>query len=244
MAANNKIEISTRLLRSLHRIHQQRTELKSQNDRVPRQIAASQARVTKASEAVDDIKSRLQQARKTADEKQLQLKEREDRIVELKTKLNTAASNREFSTLQEQISADEQANDVLSDEIFEALELSDDISKELSQAETTLADESAENDKRIGEIKARQSVVEKDLVRVEQQLVDHEAEIPAAARQDYKRVTGAKGEDGLAPVEDESCGSCYQRLTTQVVEQLRMSKLTRCPNCDAFLYFPEDTRVR
>ncbi len=44
------------------------------------------------------------------------------RIVDLEGKLNTAASNREFSLLKEQIAADEQANSVLSDEILEALE--------------------------------------------------------------------------------------------------------------------------
>ncbi|MFG0286773.1 MAG: C4-type zinc ribbon domain-containing protein, partial [Rhodopirellula sp. JB044] len=41
----------------------------------------------------------------------------------------------------------------------------------------------------------------------------------------------------------ESCGGCYQTLTTQVVSQVMLSKLTFCPNCNAMLYLPEDRRV-
>ena len=54
--------------------------------------------------------------------KQLQLKSREAQIDQLQTKLNTAASNREFNLLKEQIAADKQANSVLSDEILEAMD--------------------------------------------------------------------------------------------------------------------------
>ncbi|MGI9473759.1 MAG: zinc ribbon domain-containing protein, partial [Rubripirellula sp.] len=85
--------------------------------------------------------------------------------------------------------------------------------------------------------------LESELQRVEGELQSSENEIPAEAVADYKRLTEAKGEDALAPVEDESCGGCYQLLTTQYIERLRMSMLIRCPNCNAFLYFPEDRRV-
>ena len=82
-----------------------------------------------------------------------------------------------------------------------------------------------------------------ELERVENELSSAESEIPAAALGDYRRVTEAKGEEALAPVEDESCGGCYQRLTTQYIDRLRMSMLIRCPSCNAFLYLPEDRRV-
>ena len=60
--------------------------------------------------------------RVAADQKQLQLKAGEEKIKDLKRKLNAAASNREYQILKEQIAADDMAKSVLEDEIIEALE--------------------------------------------------------------------------------------------------------------------------
>ena len=58
------------------------------------------------------------QMRVEADSKQLQMKEREEKIVNLQGKLNAAKENREYQALKDQIAADKQANVVLSDEIL------------------------------------------------------------------------------------------------------------------------------
>lgn len=243
MAGDPKIQISTELLRTLHRLHRQLTDLRSQRDRGPLQIKASEARVTKAQQEVERIKDEQKITKLVSDQKQLQLREREDRVTALATKLNSAASNREFSTLQEQIAADKQANEVQSDEVLEVLEQLDEIAEKLAAAEAMLAQESQEHDKRVQEVQQRQEVVQGNLSRVESELQQAESQLPAAVKGDYRRIADAKGEEGLAAVEDESCTACYQRLTTQYIERLRMSTLVRCPNCDAFLYFPEDRRV-
>ncbi len=78
----------------------------------------------------------------------MQLKSREIRIEELEAKLNTAASNREFSTLKEQIAADKQANSVLSDEILETLEQIDVLDEALKQAEAELAKQQSDHESR------------------------------------------------------------------------------------------------
>lgn len=242
MSSASKIEISTDLLRTLHRIHRQRADLKSRLERGPRQIKAGEAMVAAAAEKLETAKQAVKAAKLVADEKQLQLSSRESRIVDLQGKLNTAASNREYSMLKEQIAADQQANLVLSDEVFEALERIDTLDAEAAAAEAELKKQNEEQATRIAEVNEKMKVVEADLANVETQLKNAEAAVPAAARADYKRLTEARGEEALAPVEDESCGGCYQTLTVQHLETLRMSLLSRCPNCNAFLYFPENLR--
>lgn len=239
MSNSAKIEISTELLRALHHIHRLRAELLTQLDRGPRQIRAGQGLIAKAAGEVAAAKQRLQKATVAADEKQLQLKSRELRIEELKSKLNTAASNREYAALKEQIAADEQANAVLSDEILEALEALDQLANDVAAAEAEHQKQQTEHQRRVVEIERNLVEVQRDLDRVESQLRDREAEIPAAARDDYRRLIESKGEDALAPVESESCGSCYQVLTTNLIDRLRLSLLVRCPSCNAFLYLAD-----
>ena len=244
MQRDLQIEISPTLLRKLHRIHRQLADLKGQIERGPRQIKAGEMLIAKAESDLQQSRETLKRATVASDEKQLQLKSREMRIVDLEGKLNTAASNREFSLLKEQIAADEQANSVLSDEILEALEQLDLMQAQVENNEKELAKQRSEQAARIIEVEAKMKELRGELQRVETELQESEKEIPAGAIVDYKRLTEARGEDALAPIEGDSCGGCYQTLTTQLIDRLRMSMLIRCPNCNAFLYSPEDRQVR
>ncbi len=243
MARSTTIEISNDLLRMLHRLHRNRTELNERIDRCPRQIKAGEAIVSKAQADVDLATERLKAAKVSCDDKQLQLKSREDQIEQYKAKLNAAASNKEFSLLKERIAADEQANSVQSDEILEGLEVIDELEAKLVEVTKVLKDAQAEHATRVTEVEAKAAKLSEDLQRVESQLAAQEAELPGVTKADYQRLTTAKGEDALAPVEDESCGGCYQTLTAQVVNQVLLSKLTHCPNCNAILYRPEELRM-
>lgn len=231
-----KIQFSLELLRRLHHVHCQQTELQSQLDRGPRQIAAGENMVAKAEAALDAAKESLKQAKMTSDEKQLQLKSREDGIENLKAKLNSAASNREFDLLKEQIAADEQANLVLSDEILEGLEKLDELTSGVGQAEAELKKQTEEHKKRVTEVNARMVQVEEELVLVRERLEAAEKEIPSAAMPDYRRLVEQRGDEALAPIDDDSCGGCYQTLTTNLVNTVRLEYLVRCPNCNAMLY--------
>lgn len=212
-------------------------------DRGPRQIKAGEGLVAAAEAQVESVKQSLRKTRMQTDEKQLMLKTRENRVAELGGRLNTAASNKEFSLLKDQIAADEQANAVLADEIYEMLEQLDTLAEHLVVAEAELRKQQTEHDARVAEVTERMAGVASELARVEKELAESEAQIPAAARADYQRVVDAKGEEGLAPVDGESCGGCYQTLTTQTRDRLRLSQLVRCPSCNAFLYLPEERRV-
>ena len=243
MPNDAQIKISTVLLRTLHRIHRQKTDLDGQIARGPRQIKAGDALVAKAESEMQVIKENLTKANLLSDEKQLQLKSREDKIVDLQTKLNSAASNREFDLLKEQIAADKQANSVLSDEILEAMEAIDELEVELKDAQTEVEKQAGDQAKRISEVESKTADLHKELDRVNAELEESEKQIPAEVIGEYRRVISAKGEDALAPVEEGSCGGCYQVLTTQYIDRLRMSVLIRCPSCNAFLYLPENTAV-
>jgi predicted nucleic acid-binding Zn-ribbon protein len=123
------------------------------------------------------------------------------------------------------------------------LEQLDVLEQQLSDAEEDLKKTAAEQQERAAEIEKRLVTVREELDQFNRQREKAEAEIPSEAKADYLRVTAVKGEEALAPVENESCGGCYQTLTTQTMDRLRLSRLVRCPSCNAFLYLAEDTRV-
>lgn len=235
---------SAELLRTLHRLHRQLNDLKGQLDRGPRQQKAGEAAVVACEKALSDAKETLKQARLASDEKQLQLKSREQRVADTQGKLNTASSNREYDALKEQIAADLQANEVLSDEILESLEHLDELETAVAQRAKELSQRQQDQAALLEQIALRQTVVTPDLERIQSELLEAEATLPPEMRQDYDRIIAARGEDGLAPVDGESCGGCYQTLSPQVMNELYLSNYVVCAACGAWLYLPEDRRVQ
>lgn len=230
-------------LRELHRIHRQLTDLRSRLERGPRQIKAGESSVRKLELEVEQAKEALKRSRMTADEKQLQLKSREDRIEDLRTKLNGANSNKEFQTLKDQIAADEQANLVMQDEVFEALEKIDELTGKLAACNESLATVRTETAKISSRVESEQGNLESELQRVQAELVEAEKNLPSDIRSDYDRMAKARGEGALAMVEGEVCGGCYQTLTTQMLNTLYLSKPVFCPNCGAMMYLAEGRKI-
>ena len=236
--------VSAGALRDLHRIHRQCSDLRERLARGPKQIQAGERSVQQLTGELDQAKQTHTKARILSDDKQLQLKEREDRVEKLKLQLNTCASNKEYQALKEQIAADQQANSVLSDEILETLDKIEHIEVEVKAADEKLTKATEELEKIRKRVAMDQASLETDLARVSAELEKAEAALPGDFKADYERQVKAKGEDALAMVEGETCGGCYQVLTPQTLAELQMSKPVFCKACGRLLYLPEDTAFR
>jgi uncharacterized protein len=226
-------------LRTLHRIHRQHSDLRDRLQRGPRQIQATEASVKKCEADLAQAKDAYRQAKIAADEKQLQLKHRESKLVDVQAKLNMAQSNKEYQLLKDQMAADKQANSVLADEILEALEKLDQLQAAIKTAESNLTktkDDSAKVRQRVSD---QQQGLETELARVSAELKAAESAIEGDFKDNYMRLSRSMGEDALAPVDAECCGGCSQTLTVQMLNLLRLDKPVFCSGCGRLLYLPE-----
>ncbi len=233
--------VTSATLNELHRIHRQLSDLRSRLERGPRQIKAAEANVRNLEEELVSAKEGVKRSRMTADQKELQLREREARIADVKAKLNACSTNREYQAFMEQIAADEQANSVLSDEILELFDKVADLEAHvkvvIGQKELVEQDLAATRQR---VVEARDAL-EVDVARLSADLAVAEAKLPADFRRDYDRVVKSRGAEALAPVDGECCGGCYQTLTPQTMNELMLSKLRFCKSCGCILYLPEST---
>jgi predicted nucleic acid-binding Zn-ribbon protein len=234
------MSLTAAALRELHRLHQQLADLRDRLERGPKQVRIRQATVSQAEEKLAGVHADVKAARMLVDQKQLQLKTGETKIADLKGKLNAAQTNREYQALKEQIAAAEMANSVLADEILEALEKVDQLKAGITDAEQTLAKTKEELAKAQQAVKAHEETMLAEQRRVEANLKDAEQALPTDFRDAYYRVVKAKGQDAMAQVEGESCGGCYQQLTTNMMSDLMMSHVVFCKACGRLLYLPED----
>ena len=231
--------VASEIMRTLHRIHTQLSDLRTRIAAGPRQIAAYTAQVEAAEAGRTGVQADVKKAKMTTDQKQLQLKTAETKIRDLDGKLNACKTNREYQTLKEQIAADTMATKVLEDEILESLDRVDSIKNTLPTAETAV--EAAR--KVLGETKARVAAegthLETEVQRLRSELETTERELPADIRDLYDRAIKQKGEEGMAPLDGDSCGGCYHQITGNMHSELLVGKVVMCRSCGRLLYLPE-----
>jgi uncharacterized protein len=227
------------VLRLLHRLQRQHTDLRERLDRGPRQTRASEANAKNREEILAKTKAEAKALRMAADQKQLQLKSGEDKVKDLRRKLNAAASNREYQALLEQIAADEMTNSVLADEILEAMEKSDDFHKNIVEAEAVLKAAQQKAAEVRTEVAKEEPALKAEIARVEAELRAAEEHLPDDARALYTRIVRQKGEDALAVVENQCCAGCNQQVPLNLCSKIMLGQPVACRTCGRLLYLPE-----
>jgi len=223
-----RVQVSTEVLRKLHRIHRQLTDLRERLQRGPRQIHAREVNIARQEELLAQAQSEFKAFRVATDAKQLQLKSKEDKVKEWRLKLNTATSNREY-------------------ELLEGLEKLDAMQAQVQEQAANVAKAREETAKVQKDVQEHDPVLHADLARLEAELAECEAALPAELRDAYQRIVRQKGEDGLAPVaervedgaDEYYCGGCNQHLPLNLYNAMRMSQPVFCKSCGCLLYIPE-----
>ncbi len=232
--------VTASLVQQLHRINRQKTDLNGQLARGPRLVTAAARKLQSAQQHVSELKAKLTKLKMEADGKQLQMREREEKIHKWQGNMNSAKENREYQALKDQIAADEQANLVLSDEILEALEAIDEVTQSLADSEAmvvTLEQELRQVEQQVAD---RKVVLEGDLERVTAELKEAEKGLAGDFKREYSRLVLAKGEDAMAELEGNCCGGCYQSLTPQNLDKLLQGLPVKCPACGRLIYRDND----
>ncbi|MBI2826606.1 MAG: phospholipase [Planctomycetia bacterium] len=232
---------ATSALRELHRLHQQLGDVRDRLERGPKQIKAREVNLVRLEADLAQVKADAKTARVGADQKQLLLKTSENKIADLKTKLNQASSNREYQALKDQIAADEMAGSVLADEILEALERIDQFTAAVATAEQTLVKGKEDLAKVRQQVAQQHDSLAVDLARLEGDLKTAEAVLPSDFRDAYYRVVKSRGSDAMAQVEGGTCTGCHQQITQNMHNALLMGRTVFCQgSCGRLLYLPED----
>lgn len=226
-------------LRELHRIHIQLADLTNRLERGPRQIRIREVSVANLEATSAQVHDSTRQAKVLADQKQLDLKTSENKILDLKAKLNACSTNKEYQTLLDQIAASDMANSVLSDEILETLEQIDVLEVNVAEAEKNVAAAQDDLKKITQEITNSTEAIQTDISRLQAELDAAEGSLPADFRAQYDRVIRSKQDDGLAPFEDGVCTGCGQQVTLNMQNDLAMSRAVFCMSCGRLLYLPE-----
>ena len=227
------------LFQTLHRMLRQLTDLKDRINRGPMKIRAVEANEKSFAESLAECDAAVDEVRRSSNDKQMQLAEREAKIEDMKGKLNTCDSNKEFQLLKDRIAADEQANSVLQDEILELLERLDELQAQQQEARKNYEKAQSDTQAMKDRVKLELQELRAEQERVTGELAETEKGIPTLLLDNYRRLVKNKGEDAFATTNRETCDNCNQQLTTQMASNLMMKQAVICSGCGSILYVKE-----
>ncbi|HMP79816.1 MAG TPA: hypothetical protein PKD54_10220 [Pirellulaceae bacterium] len=220
----------------IHGLLQQRDELKGRLNRFPKMVRDLETKRKTVEAARDLAKESLKATKKLAHEKQLTLKQREDRVEQFKLKRNSCETNREYQILNDQIAADIAANSVLADEILEAMEQIERLEQDLKETEQQVAVAQQECQQGVEQLRQRETKLHADLSVVEGELLSAERILTGDIGVRYRRMVESRGAGALSETEGETCGECHQVLTVQTKNELWQQQVIFCKGCGSLMY--------
>lgn len=232
------MSVTAEMLQACHQLHLRLEELESALERGPKQIKTKQTTVKNLEAELQAAKDRRKKAQMELDKKQQNLQSAETKIANLQGKLNTAATNKEYQLLQEQIAADEMAKSVIEDEILEALDKQETLKAAIGEAEENLKLGEQDLEKVRQKVSAETAGLQQQAGLVRAELETAENKLPADYRPEYVRMVKHRGADAMAAAEENVCTGCYQSLTPNMQSELSMNRVVVCKGCGRLLYMP------
>lgn len=223
------------VLKEIHQVRVELTDVREQMKRTPLQLKARENELSKLKEKIVVEKEAAKRIRMDADSRELTLKQAESRIRDLKTKLNQAETNKEYSAIQDEIKRFEGENDKLQDEILGRIAQEDErkaalkvLESQLAEAEKEFAKFKEVVDYKLSKLKGEAEILSKKLAELEPGL--------EGLLVDYQRLTKMKGDDAIAACDNGTCQGCYSEQPPQCKNELILDRPVRCRNCGALLY--------
>lgn len=223
-------------LKELHAVLVELAEVRDQLRRAPAQLEAKKKDVARREGVHAASQDDLKKFKVTIHEKEVSLKAGEQKVRDLKAKLNQVKTNKEYSLLLDEIKNVQAANSVIEDEtlgLFGEQETKTaalaELAKQVETARKELADLEKTVEYTLTKMSDRVGLLEAEQAKFEE-LLDPQT------RTDYRRLLKTKGERTLAEVVDATCQGCHTGLIPQQINDLIMNRVVFCKSCGAMLY--------
>ena len=230
---------ATATIKHLHQIHTQLEQSREELAKGPRQIAVRKKMIQQKQVELAQHQEEIKQVKLQSERKSLDLKSLEKKLDDLKGKLNTASSNREYEIFSGQIQADTMAKSVLEDEIIELFEKIEVMSQQVPEMQQALQTSESDLQKYATDFEVRSQELHSQIEQLEKDLLSAEKILPQDPAEKYKRLVKSRGSRSLAQVVNNSCSSCFVQMTAQQKILIKSTAFVFCSNCGALLYLDD-----
>lgn len=234
-------------LLNLYKIDRDIHTLQQGLENVQREEKSVQGKIAALNKLIDTQDGALKKVQAEVGGKDLEMKTKQEHIEKMRASLGQTKTNKEYSAILVQISAEKAEVSKLETAILEQMQKVETDAK----AVQTLRDQVSEQQKALEKIQSEQNQkvteLRDQIAALQSQRQTAAAAVKPDALQQYDKVSRKYPGDALAAIEfDEddldsvSCQSCYMGLSAEHVNALRgRDEIRKCNSCGRILYLPD-----
>ncbi|MCH2209816.1 MAG: hypothetical protein MK110_00830 [Fuerstiella sp.] len=231
---------TSQALHHLHYLLQQLEEAETMLVHGPRRIAAAKNKIAAAELVCEEHKNQIQTLRKTSDQKSMNLKSNEDRILKLNGRLNEASSNREFDIIQGELESERSVGNSLEDEVLSLLSEVDDAGVTLEAAEQDVGQLVERCQEIEADVLAKEPGIREEIERLNGEVTEAESAIPTGeSRGNYERLRASMKSGALSELRNAFCVACNTKVIAQDCVRVKIGEFVTCRECGRILYSAE-----
>ncbi|MCK4244182.1 MAG: hypothetical protein KAX20_01000 [Candidatus Omnitrophica bacterium] len=215
--------------------------LKNRIDSLPLGVKQSREKIEKESKGLEERKKEIQAAELARRKLELELREKEEDLQKFQLQLNEAKTNKEYSTLLQQIKELKETNSQRESRILEMMDGQDALHQQEKKELSLLKEENERLAEEEEKVAAEIETLKSQLKEQEDKRKLLSANVNNADLSLYEKIGGSKKNNlAIAEIKGETCSGCFMKLPSSVVENVRKGKeFVLCENCSRILYLSE-----
>ena len=214
--------------------------LRNEKEVKPQEIKTLEAAYEAKKQGLAELEEKLLDLQKQRKDFELELASKEEATKKLQSQLFSLKTNKEYSTMLQQIQGSKADASVIEDKILQTFEQADKIKNETEQEKLKLEEEEKV-------FLGQKKIVDDRMKEIDDRLAQLDAQrkqvIPGIDHKilsQYERILSNR--DGLAivTVKDDSCKGCNMLVPPQVINLIKMyERIITCEICNRILYVEE-----
>jgi len=212
-------------------------------------VAAQQRKIDKLKGDFDGLHERMMSLRKEGDQCELDLRQREEKVTQLRGALNTAKTNKEYAAILTQINTLKADNARYEEQALKSFQEADTLKVEADRIQQEVASEEQRLDE-VSQASAEEiRKLDAMLGELQQQRSNAAGEVPRESLALFERINANVDGDAMAPLEVHGdkppysyiCGGCFMSLNAEHANALRSrDEIRTCDSCGRILYMEDD----
>jgi len=246
--------MGSRSLEALHRLQEVETHLRSLENmlaRKDRQLRQQEVKIRQLQEQIVTRKEEIRVRQLHIGQLELDFKTRDAGVAKLRTQLNVAKNNKEYSAILTQLNTEPAATSKLEERILEGLSQIDDMKKAMAEMEKSIEVETEQlKQKQLEQQDERQSLVDQ-IAELKARKAEVSEDLSSSDLSIFQRVADRNDGEAMAVVTrsrvgaEYLCDGCNMTIPMEIANALMTREdLQTCPICGRILFLDEQSRSR
>ena len=231
----------------LQRIENRLRAVKTKLARSRRSVLFQENQLRTLQNGLEAKQEEIKLTRIQVDRLELELKEHDEHINKLRSQLNLARTNKEYSALLTELNTAKADDSKLEGQVLDLMKNLEADQAECAEIQKQIDEQKAKVDQVRKEMEAKATEYQKDIDSIQAEWDSAAKDLPKDALNIFNRVAETYDGEALASIEqtDEnvssySCGGCFMGLPAEMVNILTTKdEILRCSNCTRILYLKD-----